>query len=102
MDKIEANQTLLLGFDRSEVLYGIYSKLIKTKIIIAGIGGVGGYYGGLLARKYFNHDSIEINFIARDKNLKQIQESFHGEGLAEWLHQLRKTACCSVFFPCRH
>jgi hypothetical protein len=33
MDKIEANQKLLLGFDRSEVLYGIYSKLIETKII---------------------------------------------------------------------
>jgi hypothetical protein len=33
MDKIEANQKLLLGFDRNEVLYGIYSKLIETKII---------------------------------------------------------------------
>ena len=33
MDKIEANQKLLLGFDRSEILYGIYSKLIETKII---------------------------------------------------------------------
>lgn len=33
MDKIEANQKLLLGFDRSEVLYEYYLKLIKTKII---------------------------------------------------------------------
>ena len=33
MDKIEANQKLLLGFDRNEVLYDIYSKLIKRKII---------------------------------------------------------------------
>lgn len=33
MDKIEANQKLLLGFDRNEVLYDFYSKLIKTKII---------------------------------------------------------------------
>ena len=33
MDKIEENQKLLLGFDRNEVLYDIYSKLIKRKII---------------------------------------------------------------------
>ena len=33
MDKIEANQKLLLQFDRNEVLYDIYSNLIKRKII---------------------------------------------------------------------
>ncbi len=47
----------------------------KTKIIIAGIGGVGGYYGGLLARKYFETPNIEIFFIARGENLKRIRES---------------------------
>lgn len=47
----------------------------KTKIIIAGIGGVGGYYGGLLARKYFENPNVEIFFIARGENLKRIREN---------------------------
>lgn len=45
----------------------------KTKIIIAGIGGVGGYFGGLLAKEFHNSDSVEINFVARGKHLKAIQ-----------------------------
>ena len=40
------------------------------KIAIMGTGGVGGYYGGLLAQK--GHDVI---FIARGANLKAIQEN---------------------------
>ena len=36
-----------------------------TKILIAGIGGVGGYFGGLLAKHYYNNSDIEIHFIAR-------------------------------------
>lgn len=43
------------------------------KIAIAGIGGVGGYFGGLLARKYSGTD-IEVCFIARGENEKQIRE----------------------------
>ncbi|WP_411030135.1 ketopantoate reductase family protein [Spongiimicrobium sp. 3-5] len=46
----------------------------KTKILIAGIGGVGGYFGGLLAQKYYNNDQIEVYFLARGKHLKKIQE----------------------------
>lgn len=49
--------------------------MIKTKIVIAGIGGVGGYYGGLLARKYFETPNVEIFFIARGENLKRIREN---------------------------
>lgn len=37
----------------------------KTRIAIAGIGGIGGYIGGKLAHHYFNSKSIEIIFIAR-------------------------------------
>lgn len=38
---------------------------MKTKIIIAGIGGVGGYFGGLLAKHFYGKENVEINFFAR-------------------------------------
>ncbi len=37
----------------------------KTRIAIAGIGGIGGYIGGMLANRYYNAEKIEIIFIAR-------------------------------------
>jgi len=43
------------------------------KIAIMGIGGVGGYYGGLLARRYAGDKETEIIFIARGRHLKAIQ-----------------------------
>lgn len=43
------------------------------KILVAGIGGVGGYFGGLLAREYCSNDSVDIYFLARGENLMQIQ-----------------------------
>jgi 2-dehydropantoate 2-reductase len=43
------------------------------KIAIVGIGGVGGYYGGLLAKRYSGHEDAEIVFIARGDHLKQIK-----------------------------
>lgn len=46
---------------------------MKTKIIIAGIGGVGGYFGGLLAKEFYKSNEIEINFLARGKNLEIIK-----------------------------
>ncbi|TKC04635.1 2-dehydropantoate 2-reductase [Pedobacter polaris] len=48
----------------------------KTKIIVAGIGGVGGYFGGLLAKAYAGNDNIEVYFIARGNHLEQIRN--HG------------------------
>lgn len=45
----------------------------KTKIIIAGIGGVGGYFGGLLAKQFYESNEVEIYFLARGEHLKQIQ-----------------------------
>lgn len=45
----------------------------KTRIIIAGIGGVGGYFGGLLANKYAGSKEIEIIFIARGEHLQKIK-----------------------------
>lgn len=48
----------------------------KIKIIVAGIGGVGGYFGGLLAKAFFMSEKVEIYFLARGEHLKQIQN--HG------------------------
>lgn len=47
---------------------------MTTKIVIVGLGGVGGYYGGLLSRKYENDSNIEIYFIARGAHLEKIQK----------------------------
>jgi len=44
------------------------------RIGIVGIGGVGGYFGGKLAREYENSNQHEIIFIARGEHLKEIQE----------------------------
>jgi 2-dehydropantoate 2-reductase len=45
------------------------------KITIAGIGGVGGYYGGMLAKHYANSKDVEVYFIARGENEKAIQQN---------------------------
>lgn len=36
----------------------------KIKIIIAGIGGVGGYFGGLLEEYFYDSKNVEISFVA--------------------------------------
>lgn len=48
---------------------------MKTRIGILGIGGVGGYFGGLLAKAYAESDQIEIVFIARGATQKAIAQS---------------------------
>jgi 2-dehydropantoate 2-reductase len=47
--------------------------MAKVKILVAGIGGIGGYFGGLLAKKYYNHKEIEIYFLARGAHLIKIK-----------------------------
>lgn len=49
--------------------------MTKMKIIIAGIGGVGGYFGGLLAKRYSGDENVQISFVARGQHLKEIQEN---------------------------
>jgi 2-dehydropantoate 2-reductase len=49
--------------------------MTKTKIIIAGIGGVGGYFGGLLANHFHTKNNVEINFFARGGHLIEIQNN---------------------------
>lgn len=46
----------------------------KTNILVAGIGGVGGFFGGLLAKQYENAERVEVNFLARGAHLAAIQE----------------------------
>ena len=48
---------------------------MKMRIGIIGIGGVGGYFGGKLAREYEKSDEHEIIFIARGEHLKAIQKN---------------------------
>lgn len=45
------------------------------KIAIVGIGGVGGYYGGMLAKQYSKDKDVEIIFIARGDHLEQIKKN---------------------------
>ena len=47
----------------------------QTRIGILGMGGVGGYFGGLLANAYSKSDDIEIIFIARGETQKVIAEN---------------------------
>jgi len=49
--------------------------MTKTKIPIAGIGGVGGYFGGLLAKEFYANDRVEVVFLARGNHLKEIQNN---------------------------
>lgn len=46
-----------------------------TKIIIAGIGGVGGFFGGLLAKQFYSNNSLEISFLARGLHLNEIKKN---------------------------
>jgi len=48
---------------------------MKTKIVIVGLGGVGGYFGGMLAKYYTNNPEVEIYFVARGEHLKKIKEN---------------------------
>jgi len=46
-----------------------------SKILIAGIGGVGGYFGGVLAKSFHERDDVSICFMARGENLKAIKQN---------------------------
>ncbi|NDK56290.1 ketopantoate reductase family protein [Pontibacter fetidus] len=45
-----------------------------VKVAIAGIGGVGGYFGGKLAQYYQNSEEVAVYFIARGENEKVIRQ----------------------------
>ncbi|SHM91053.1 ketopantoate reductase family protein [Flavobacterium saccharophilum] len=45
------------------------------RIGILGLGGVGGYFGGLLAKAYYNSTEVEVVFIARGATKEAIAEN---------------------------
>lgn len=47
----------------------------KFKIVILGIGGVGGYYGGKLAGHYSSSEEVEVIFLSRGENERAIREN---------------------------
>lgn len=47
----------------------------RVRIAVVGLGGVGGYYGGKLARHCLNREDREVIFIARGDHLKAIQKN---------------------------
>lgn len=53
----------------------------KTRIAIAGIGGIGGYIGGKLAHHYANVEEVEIIFIARGDMAVAIKKKDYGSTL---------------------
>lgn len=48
---------------------------MKTKLGILGLGGVGGYFGGLLAKKYKESTDVEISFIVRKHSESLLKEN---------------------------
>ena len=46
---------------------------MKTKIVILGLGGVGGYYGGMLSRKCKDNPNIDVYFVARGAHLQNVK-----------------------------
>lgn len=49
----------------------------RSRILVAGIGGVGGYFGGLLAKAYEQSKDVDICFLCRGQHLQRI----HAEGI---------------------
>lgn len=47
----------------------------KTRIGVLGIGGIGGFVGGLLAKHFQGNPEVEIIFICRGETLKAISEN---------------------------
>ena len=45
------------------------------RIVITGIGGVGGYFGGMLARTYATNREVEVYFVDRGKHGLEIARS---------------------------
>lgn len=58
---------------------------MRTNIIIAGIGAVGGYFGGHLAKHFHKNENVTINFFARGSHLKEIQNN--GLKVIQGLHE---------------
>jgi 2-dehydropantoate 2-reductase len=47
---------------------------VKTRILFAGMGGVGGYFGGVMAHHFHGSSELDITFLARGEHLKTIRK----------------------------
>lgn len=47
----------------------------QYKIAIAGIGGVGGFYGAMLAKTFEHSDEVNVSFVARGAHMGAIQHN---------------------------
>lgn len=56
-------------FERQITKIGVDMK----KVLIVGIGGVGGYFGGLLTKEFQDSDKVDLYFLSRGQNLEAIQ-----------------------------
>ena len=65
---------LRLEISPASILFFRPEGVSVMRIAIIGIGGVGGYFGGKLARAYAGGEKHEIIFIARGEHLKAIQK----------------------------
>jgi len=43
------------------------------RIAVVGLGGVGGYFGGMLARAFRDHKAVKVVFLTRGEHLRQIR-----------------------------
>jgi 2-dehydropantoate 2-reductase len=50
-----------------------YDGRMTMRIAVVGIGGIGGFYGGLLARHYAESKDVDVIFIARGSHLERIK-----------------------------
>ena len=67
------------------------------RIAIAGIGGVGGYYGGQLARYYDPGGDVAVAFIARGRHLAAIRKRGLSPGIVRHVG-----GSCRLFFGPEH
>jgi 2-dehydropantoate 2-reductase len=66
--------------ESSYIPQSIYHSKMSTQptninIVIAGIGGVGGFFGGLLAKRFYDQPHVRINFFARGTHLEAIRKN---------------------------
>jgi 2-dehydropantoate 2-reductase len=47
---------------------------VKTRILFAGMGSVGGYFGGVMAHHFQRSSELDVTFLARGANLKTIRK----------------------------
>lgn len=71
----QRNVKSIKQFPEIFVLFAKIYSMEKIKIAILGLGGVGGFYGGKLARRFGNSSNVGVYFITRGEHLEAIQKN---------------------------